>query len=336
VDRWYCARCKQASGENFLASYLVTGVAGFIGRSIAAALLARGERVRGIDSFITGKRSNLAALEAMEFIEGDLADPAVCAKACAGVEIVFHEAALASVPRSVDDPVSTNRNCVDATLNLLVAARAAGTRRVIYAASSAAYGDTPTLPKHEGMLPKPISPYAVAKLACEHYMGAFTRAYGLETVVLRYFNVFGPFQDPTSHYSGVLAIFCRRMLAGEPISLYGDGEQSRDFTYIDNVVHGNLLAAAAPAEKVSGRMMNLATGSRSTLNETVKILRELTGYRGQPAYEPARAGDIRDSLADISVAGELLGYAPIVDFREGLRRTVEWYRSGGGVESIAG
>jgi UDP-glucose 4-epimerase len=215
---------------------------------------------------------------------------------------------------------------------LLVAARAAGTRRVIYAASSAAYGDTPTLPKHEEMLPKPISPYAVAKLAGEHYMGAFTRVYGLETVVLRYFNVFGPFQDPTSHYSGVLAIFCRRMLAGEPISIYGDGEQSRDFTYIDNVVHGNLLAAAAPAEKVSGRMMNLATGSSSTLNETVEILRELTGYRGQPAFEPERAGDIRDSLADIRLAEELLGYAPIVDFREGLLRTIEWYRSGSGVE----
>ena len=332
AGRRYCARCKQASGEIFLASYLVTGVAGFIGRSIAAALLARGETVRGIDSFITGKRSNLAGLEAMEFIEGDLADPAACAKACAGVEIVFHEAALASVPRSVEDPASTNRNCVDATLNLLVAARAAGTRRVIYAASSAAYGDTPTLPKHEGMLPKPISPYAVAKLAGEHYMGAFTRVYGLETVVLRYFNVFGPFQDPTSHYSGVLAIFCRRMLAGEPITIYGDGEQSRDFTYIDNVVHGNLLAAAAPAEKVSGRMMNLATGSRSTLNETFEILRELTGYSGQPAFEPARAGDIRESLADIRLAEELLDYAPIVDFREGLRRTVEWYRSGGGVE----
>ena len=315
-----------------MASYLVTGVAGFIGRSIAAALLARGERVRGIDSFITGRRANLAGLEAMEFVEGDLADPAACAKACAGVEIVFHEAALASVPRSVEDPVSTNRNCVDATLNLLVAARAAGTRRVIYAASSSAYGDTPTLPKHEGMLPIPITPYAVAKLAGEHYMGAFSRVYGLETVVLRYFNVFGPFQDPTSHYSGVLAIFCRRMLAGEPITIYGDGAQSSDFTYIDNVVHGNLLAAAATAEKVSGRMMNLATGSRSTLNETFEILRELTGYSGQPAYEPARAGDIHDSLADIRLAEELLGYAPMVDFREGLLRTVEWYRSGGGAE----
>jgi UDP-glucose 4-epimerase len=313
-----------------LPSYLVTGVAGFIGRSIAAALLTRGESVRGIDSFITGKRSNLVGLEAMEFIEGDLADPEACAKASAGVEIVFHEAALASVPRSVVDPVGTNRNCVDATLNVLVAARTAGVRRVIYAGSSSAYGDTPTLPKHEQMLPNPISPYAVAKLAGEHYMSAFTRVYGLETVTLRYFNVFGPYQDPTSHYSGVLAIFCRRMLAGEQPTIYGDGEQSRDFTYIDNVVEANLLAAAAPAEKVSGRMMNVATGSRITLNEIVAILRELTGYKGQPAYALPRAGDIRDSLADIRLAGELLGYAPTVDFREGLRHTVEWYRSVGG------
>jgi len=315
-----------------LPTYLVTGAAGFIGRSIAAALLARGESVRGIDSFITGKRSNLAGLEAMEFIEGDLTDPAACAKACAGVEIVFHEAALASVPRSVADPAATNRNCLDATLNLLVAARDAKARRVIYAGSSSVYGDTPTLPKHEQMLPNPISPYAAAKLAGEFYMSAFTRVYGLETVTLRYFNVFGPYQDPGSHYSGVLAIFCRRMLAGEQPTIYGDGQQSRDFTYIDNVVLGNLLAAAAPAEKVSGRMMNLATGSSITLNNAFAILRELAGNSGQPAYAAPRAGDIRDSLADIRLAGELLGYAPSVDFREGLRRTVEWYRSGGGAE----
>jgi UDP-glucose 4-epimerase len=328
-----CLRRKQAIfREIILAKYLVTGAAGFIGRSIAAALLARGETVRGIDSLISGKRSNLVGLEAMEFMEGDLADPAACAKACAGVEVVFHEAALASVPRSVADPVATNVNCVDATLNLLVAARATGVRRVVYAASSSVYGDAPVLPKHELMLPAPISPYAVAKLAGEHYLACFTRVYGLETVALRYFNVFGPYQDPTSHYSGVLAIFCRRMLAGEQPTIYGDGEQSRDFTYIDNVVHANLLAAAAPAEKVSGRMMNLATGSRITLNETVAILRELTGYSGKPAYEPVRSGDIRDSLADIRLAGELLGYAPIVDFREGLSRTVEWYRCGGGAE----
>lgn len=309
--------------------YLVTGAAGFIGRSIAAALLARGERVRGVDSFITGKRSNLIGLEAMEFVEGDLSDPAVCAKACEGIEIVFHEAALASVPRSVADPVGTNLHCVTATLNLLVAAKDAGVRRVIYAGSSSAYGDSPTLPKHEEMLPRPISPYAVAKLAGEHYMGAFSSVYGLETVTLRYFNVFGPHQDPTSHYSGVLAIFCRKMLAGETPTMNGDGEQSRDFTYIDNVVHANLLAAAAPAEKVSGRMMNAATGSRITLNDTFRILKELTGFKGEAQYGPPRNGDIRDSLADIRLAGELLGYKPLVDFREGLRRTVEWYRESG-------
>ncbi len=309
-----------------MAKYLVTGAAGFIGRSIAAALLKRGEDVRGIDNFITGKRGNLAGLEDMEFVEGDLTDPQQCARACEGVEVVFHEAALASVPRSVADPAGTNLNCVTATLNLLVAARAAGVRRVVYAGSSSAYGDTPTLPKHEDMLPNPISPYAVAKLAGEHYMRAFARVYGLETVVLRYFNVFGPFQDPASHYSGVLAIFCRRMLAGEQPTIYGDGEQSRDFTYIENVVLANLMAADAAAEKVSGQMMNVATGSRCTLNETFCILREITGYKGEPAYEAPRSGDIRDSLADIRRAGELLGYSPIVDFREGLRRTVEWYR----------
>lgn len=312
--------------------YLITGAAGFIGRSIAAALLGRGESVRGVDNFLTGKRANLAGLEAMEFVEGDLRDPAVCAKVCDGVEIAFHEAALASVPRSVADPVTTNECGVNATLNLLVAARAAGVRRVVYAGSSSAYGDTPTLPKHEQMVPKPISPYAVAKLAGEHYMGAFARVYGLETVVLRYFNVFGPHQDPTSHYSGVLAIFCRKMLAREQPTIYGDGEQSRDFTYIDNVVRGNLLASEAPAEKVSGRMVNMATGSRITLNQTFAILRELTGYSGEPAYVESRSGDIRDSLADIRLAGELLGYEPIVDFREGLRRTVEWYRTGLGGE----
>jgi nucleoside-diphosphate-sugar epimerase len=310
-----------------LAKYLVTGAAGFIGRSIAAALLERGDSVCGVDSFITGKRANLAGLEAMEFIEGDLADPAVCAKACAGAEVVFHEAALASVPRSVADPAATNRNCVDATVNVLVAARAAGVRRVMYAGSSSVYGDTPTLPKREDMLPNPISPYAVAKLAGEHYMSAFTRVYGLETVTLRYFNVFGPFQDPTSHYSGVLAVFCRKMLAGEQPTIYGDGEQSRDFTYIENVVTTNLLAADAPAEKVSGKMMNVATGAAVTLNQVFEILRGLTGYSGKPAHAEPRSGDIKHSLADISRARDLLGYVPKVDFREGIRRTVEWYKT---------
>jgi nucleoside-diphosphate-sugar epimerase len=308
--------------------YLVTGAAGFIGRSIAAALLERGESVRGVDNFSTGKHQNLNGLEKMDLLGGDLADPAVCAQACEGVEVIFHEAALPSVPRSVADPVSTNVACIDATLNLLVAARAAGVRRVIYAASSAAYGDTPTLPKHEGMLPAPITPYAVAKLAGEHYLACFTRVYGLETVSLRYFNVFGPYQDPTSHYSGVLAIFCRKMLAGEQPTIYGDGEQSRDFTYIDNVVAGNLLAAEAPAERITGKMMNLATGKKITLNQTFDILKGLTGYNGKPVYEAPRAGDIKESLADISRARNLLGYEPKVDFSEGLRRTVEWYRAG--------
>ena len=312
-----------------MAQYLVTGSAGFIGRSIAAALLERGETVRGVDNFLTGKPSNLTGLEKMEFVEGDLADPAVCARVCAGVDVVFHEAALASVPRSVENPAETNRNCVDATLNVLVAAKDAGVRRVVYAGSSSAYGDPPELPKHERMVPEPISPYAVAKLAGEHYMQAFTRVYGLETVTLRYFNVFGPHQDPASHYSGVLAIFCRKMLAGEQPAIYGNGEQSRDFTYIDNVIHANLLAASAPAAKVSGKVINIATGSRITLNTTFRILQELTGYHGEPAYLAPREGDIRDSQADISLAEQLLDYRTRVDFREGLRRTVEWYRGEG-------
>jgi nucleoside-diphosphate-sugar epimerase len=319
---------KQIIAEGILGKFLVTGAAGFIGRSIAAELLARGEQVRGIDNFITGKRPNLKGLEAMQFIEGDLRDPAACARACEGVDTVFHEAALASVPRSVADPVGTNEHCVTATLNLLVAACEAGVRRVVYAGSSSAYGDTPTMPKREEMTPNPISPYAAAKLAGEQYMRVFARVYGLETVVLRYFNVFGPYQDPTSHYSGVLAIFCRKMLAGEQPTIYGDGEQSRDFTFIANVVTANLLAAAASADKVSGRVINIATGERFTLNQTYKILRELIGYEGEPAFGAQRAGDVRDSLADISLARELLGYEPVVDFSEGLRRTVEWYREG--------
>ena len=306
--------------------YLVTGAAGFIGRSIAAALMARGDSVRGVDNFATGKRENLLGLESMEFIEGDLADLDVCRAVCAGVEVIFHEAALPSVPRSVLDPIGSNVACVDATVNLLWAAKEAGVRRVVYAASSSAYGDTPTLPKHERMLPDPISPYAVAKLTGEYYMRSFARVYGLETVALRYFNVFGPYQDPTSQYSGVLAVFCRKMLAGEQPTIYGDGQTSRDFTFIQNTVEGNLLAAAAPAELVSGRVMNVATGVRITLNEVVEVLRGITGYAGPVAHAPERAGDIKHSLADIALAGELLGYVPSVSFEEGLRRTVAWYR----------
>ena len=312
-----------------MAKYLVTGAAGFIGRSIAAALLERGESVRGVDNFATGKRANLIGLEAMEFVEGDLADGAVCREVCAGIEVIFHEAALPSVPRSVLDPIGSNVACVDATVNLLWAAKEAGVRRVVYAASSSAYGDTPTLPKHEGMLPNPISPYAVAKLAGEYYMRSFARVYGLETVCLRYFNIFGPFQDPASQYSGVLAVFCRKMLAGEQPTIFGDGETSRDFTFIDNAVRANLLAAEAPAGQVSGQMMNVATGERTTLNEVFEMLKPITGYAGDAAYAPERAGDIKHSLADISEARQRLGYAPVVSFAEGLKRTVEWYKSSG-------
>jgi UDP-glucose 4-epimerase len=305
--------------------YLVTGAAGFIGRSIAAALLAQGKSVRGVDNFLTGKHSNLIGLEEMEFIEGDLCDPNICAAACDGIDVIFHEAALPSVPRSVEDPLAANAHCLDTTLTLLVAARDSGVRRIVYAGSSSAYGDGPVLPKTERMLPAPASPYAVAKLAGEHYMQVFARLYGLETVVLRYFNVFGPYQDPASHYSGVLAIFARQMLKGERPTIYGDGHQSRDFTYIENVVHGNLLAADAPADRVSGQVINLATGYRVTLNEAFEELAAATGFRGHPSYAPARPGDIRDSLADIRLATELLTYRPRVSFREGLKRTVEWY-----------
>jgi UDP-glucose 4-epimerase len=264
----------------------------------------------------------------MEFLEGDLSKPEVCAVACEGVDTVFHEAALASVPRSVTDPVSTHINCVDATLNMLVAARSKGVRRFLFAGSSSAYGDTPTLPKQEDMTPSPISPYASSKLAAEHYVRSFARVYGMETVVLRYFNVFGPYQDPGSTYSGVLAIFCRKMLAGERPTIYGDGLQSRDFTFIDDVVNANLLAATAPAGQVAGQMMNAATGTRYTLLETFEILKDLTGFSGQPIFAEARAGDIRHSHADISRARQLLGYEPKVSFREALSRTVEWYRNG--------
>jgi UDP-glucose 4-epimerase len=307
--------------------YLVTGAAGFIGSNLARTLLARGEKVRGVDNLSTGKRPNLDDLDEMEFLEGDINDVELMKRACSGVDYVLHEAALPSVPRSVKDPVSCNDACLNGTLSVLLAARDAGVRRVVYAGSSAAYGDTPTLPKQEDMPPRPISPYAVAKLAGEYYLQSFWRVYGLETVTLRYFNVFGPHQDPTSFYSGVLAKFITQMLRGEQPTIFGDGEQSRDFTYIDNVVDANLLACQAPAEKVAGRVFNAATGYRATLNETFQILCELTNYSGLPAYKEYREGDIKDSLADITRARHALGYEPKVDFRDGLRRTVEWYKT---------
>ena len=310
-----------------MATYLVTGAAGFIGSNLVRELLRRGERVRGIDNLSTGRRENLADISAMDFIEADLLDQEAMMKACKGVDYVLHQAAVASVPKSVDQPRPSHDSNITGTFNLLIAARDAKVKRVVYAGSSSIYGETPTLPKTEQMIPDPISPYAVQKLAGEHYLTSFCRVYGLPTVTLRYFNVFGPFQDPSSMYSGVLAKFCLAMLSGQTPTIYGDGEQSRDFTYIDNNVNANLLAATAPAEKVAGRVFNIATGSQITLNDTVKILRKLTGYSGEVKYGPERAGDIRHSYADISAAKSALGYTPTVDFEAGLSKTVAWYRS---------
>jgi nucleoside-diphosphate-sugar epimerase len=313
-----------------MAKYLVTGAAGFIGSSLVRALLERGEQVRGIDNFETGKRENLAGvLQRMDFREVDILDLEATRKACEGVDFVLHEAAIPSVPKSVVDPLGSNRANVDGTVNVLVAARDAKVKRVVYAASSSAYGDTPTLPKYEAMNPNPISPYAVAKLASELYMVSFYRCYGLETVCLRYFNIFGPRQDPSSAYSGVLAKFSMQMLRGEQPTIFGDGETSRDFTYIDNAVSANLLACTAPAAKCAGRVFNCATGRRITLNETFEALKPLTGYKGTIKYAAERDGDIKHSLADITQAQEHLGYKVLVNFEDGLRRTVEWYKSQG-------
>jgi UDP-glucose 4-epimerase len=310
-----------------MAGYLITGVGGFIGSSLARELLRRGERVRGVDNFSTGRRENLAEiLGQIDFREADIIDLDAMKAACAGVDYVLHQAAIPSVPKSVLDPIGSNRANVDGTVNVLVAARDAKVKRVVYAASSSAYGDTPTLPKHERMTPDPISPYAVAKLASEHYLTSFYRCYGLETVALRYFNIFGPRQDPSSPYSGVLAKFITQMLAGEQPTIFGDGEQSRDFTYIDNAVDANLLACKAAAE-VAGKVFNVATARRVTLNETFKLLQGLTSYSGVAAYAAERGGDIKHSLADISAAEAHLGYKPKVNFEDGLRKTVEWYRS---------
>ena len=315
-----------------MAVYLITGIGGFIGSSLARALLERGEQVRGVDNFSTGKRENLKQilkqiLGQVDFHEADILDLDAMKRVCAGADYVLHQAAIPSVPKSVLDPLASNRANVDGTVSLLVAARDAKVKRVVYAASSSAYGDTPTLQKHEGMTPNPISPYAVAKLASEHYMISFYRCYGLETVALRYFNIFGPWQDPSSPYSGVLAKFITLMLSGKQPTIYGNGEQSRDFTYIDNAVEANLLACKASATQAAGRVFNVATGRQVTLNETFKLLQPLTSYRGSVAYEKERGGDIQHSLADISLAEQHLGYKPKVNFEDGLQRTVAWYRS---------
>jgi len=327
VELLQCPELNDIRYDYKMSKYLVTGAAGFIGSSLIRALLERGEHVRGIDNFATGRRTNLAdVMEQIDFREADLGDIEAVREACRGVDFVLHQAAIPSVPKSIVDPIGSNRANVDGTVNLLVAAQGAKVKRVVYAASSSAYGDTPTLPKHEGMTPNPISPYAVAKLASEHYMTSFYRCYGLETVSLRYFNIFGPRQDPSSQYSGVLAKFSLMMLRGEQPTIYGDGEQSRDFTYIDNAVSANLLACTAPAAECAGKVFNVATGRRITLNETFEALKKLTGYKGSAKYGPERGGDIKHSLADISQAQKHLGYKPLIDFEEGLRRTVEWYQ----------
>jgi UDP-glucose 4-epimerase len=310
-----------------MATYLITGIAGFIGSSLARAVLAQGDTVRGIDNLSTGKRGNIEELlSRIDFQEADLLDLDAMKAACRGADFILHQAAIPSVPKSVLDPLGSNRANVDGTVNILIAARDAKVKRVVYAASSSAYGDTPTLPKQEEMTPNPISPYAVAKLASEYYMKSFFRCYGLETVCLRYFNIFGPRQDPTSPYSGVLAKFITSMLNGEQPTIFGDGSQSRDFTFIDNTVSANLLACKAPASAV-GQVFNVATGHRIDLNETFRVLKKITGYNGDVKYAPERAGDVKHSLADISKAQQYLGYKPLVYFEEGLKKTVDWYRT---------
>jgi nucleoside-diphosphate-sugar epimerase len=290
------------------------------------ALLSRGDKVRVIDNFFSGKRENLAEIAAdIDLQEGDVRDDAALERALAGVELVFHEAAIPSVPRSLVDPLSSNEANITATLKVLHYAKKAGVRRVVYAASSSAYGDTPTLPKVETMRPAPLSPYAVSKLAGEHYCAVYAGAYGLETVSLRYFNVFGPRQDPKSEYAAVIPRFVTAALAGEGVTIYGDGTQSRDFCFIENTVEANLQAGSAPADKVSGRVFNVACGEATTLNQVVELLGGVVGRKIPVTYAPGRVGDVKHSLADITEARTRLGYRGAVSFVEGLRRSVAWY-----------
>jgi nucleoside-diphosphate-sugar epimerase len=304
---------------------LVTGGAGFIGGHVVRRLLELGNAVRVLDDFSTGRRENLAEVESrIELIEGDICDPATAEATAKGAEVVFHLAARASVPRSVEFPREANEANVTGTLNLLLAARDAGARRFIYSASSAAYGETPTLPKIESMTPEPLSPYAVSKLAAEYYCYCFSQVYGLETVSLRYFNVFGPRQDPNSAYAAVIPAFVSRMVRGEQPIVFGDGEQSRDFCYIENVVSANMLSMQA--EKTAGETVNIACGERITLNQIIALINQHLGTDLEPEYQDPRPGDVRHSLADIGAAERAIGYKPLVMFEEGLERSIDWYR----------
>jgi nucleoside-diphosphate-sugar epimerase len=308
-----------------MADFLVTGGAGFIGSHLTEELVRRGHRVRVVDSLITGKRRNLEGIPGIEFLEGDLAEKSIADRAVSGMQYVLHQAAIPSVPRSVNDPVESNRSNVTATLNLLVAARDAGVRRLVYAGSSSAYGDTPTLPKHEEMAADPLSPYALQKLVGEQYCRMFTKLYGFETVTTRYFNVFGPRQDPGSPYSGVISLFAEALLDGRQPTIHGDGEQTRDFTYVANVVDGVLRACESP--EAAGEVVNVATGGRISLNELLRLMNGLVGAKLTPIHAAPRAGDVRDSQADITKAQRLLGYVPSVGLEDGLRRTLDWYRA---------
>jgi nucleoside-diphosphate-sugar epimerase len=305
---------------------LITGIAGFIGSSLARGLLAEGASVRGIDNLSTGHLGNLDEIRRrIDFRQADILDAAAMDDACRDVDYVFHQAAIPSVPKSVVDPIGTNGPNLNGTLIVLEAARKAGVKRLMYAASSAAYGDSPELPKTEAMLPAPISPYAVQKLAGEHYLASYTRVYGLETVALRYFNIFGPRQDPTSQYSGVLARFISQMCRGETPTIFGDGSTSRDFVYIDNVVSAN-LAVAKTSAPVAGKVFNIATGQRTTLLQAYEEVKRITGYSGSVEFKPEREGDIKHSLADISLAESVFGYRVVADFSEGLEKTIDYYR----------
>ncbi|WP_183766110.1 SDR family oxidoreductase [Tunturibacter empetritectus] len=309
-----------------MARYLITGIAGFIGSSLAHTLVEQGHDVRGIDNLSTGNLDNLADIRhAIDFHEMDLQDATGMKSACDGIDYILHQGALASVPRSVKDPLTSHESNINGTLNLLIAARDAKVRRIVYAASSSAYGDQPTQPKQEDMLPRPLSPYAVQKLTCEYYLQSFYRAYGLEGVCLRYFNIFGPRQAADSPYSGVIAQFTFKMMEGTAPTIFGDGLTSRDFNYVDNAVSANLLACLAPSEVATGRVFNIGTGKSHTLNEVYATIAGQLGFTAQPIYGPPRAGDIQHSLADITRASTELGYLPKAHFHEGLKKTVAWY-----------